>query len=148
MSLSLQWLAFSELSASQLYQVLALRQQVFVLEQQCLYPDIDGNDPQALHLLAWQGNELQGYLRVFMQDTPVRIGRVVVAPAGRGQGLAAKLMQAALKRIAQERPATMVELGAQQYLEEFYRRLGFMPVSNVYLEDGIPHIDMRRLSAS
>ncbi|WP_110187106.1 GNAT family N-acetyltransferase [Pokkaliibacter plantistimulans] len=138
-----QWYRFDQLSPLQLYRLLALRQQVFVLEQQCLYADIDGVDPECLHLLYTGEQEaVLGYLRVIPGDT-VRIGRVVVAEQARGSGLAGRMMVSALDYIRQHCAQHEVALSAQAHLTAFYGRYGFVAVSGEYLEDGIPHVDMR-----
>ena len=142
------WRSFQQLSTSELYQLLRLRCQVFVVEQQCAYQDVDGNDERADHLLAWNADDrLCGYLRAFAPgktDAVARIGRVVTAPAHRGTGLGHWLMEEALRYIAQRYGSAEVELSAQAYLERVYGKFGFVRSSGNYLEDGIPHCDMRR----
>jgi ElaA protein len=142
------WRAFHQLTTEELYQLLKLRSQVFVVEQQCAYLDIDGNDQTADHLLAWNADDaLVGYLRAFASDKPdaaARIGRVVTSPAHRGTGLGHWLMEEALSFIAQHYGDARVELSAQAHLEQFYARFGFTRSSENYLEDGIPHCRMQR----
>ena len=142
------WSAFDALSAGELYAALTLRQQVFVLEQNCLYPDLDGLDPHCWHLLGWLGPELGAYLRLIppthhASEYPA-IGRVVVSMAVRGRGLGRQLMIEGLRGVAQHYPEQPVMVSAQAHLQRFYETLGFCPVSDVYLEDGIPHLDMLR----
>lgn len=131
-----------ELDARTLYAVLQLRSEVFVLEQRCVYLDPDGKDLDAWHLLGCAADgRLLAYARLL--DGP-KIGRVVTAPAARGHGQGRALMQQALAHCARLWPRQPVSLQAQAYLQGFYAGLGFMPVSEVYDEDGIPHIDMRQ----
>jgi len=133
---------FAELSPSVLYGILKLRSDVFVVEQECVYPDVDGRDlePDALHLWSEADGAVVAYLRVLNgpPDGASRIGRVVTAPSARSQGLAAALVHKALA-------ATMgpVVLDAQSYLVEWYRGLGFQVIGDEYLDDGIPHVPMR-----
>jgi ElaA protein len=133
---------FAELSPTVLYDILKLRSDVFVVEQECAYPDLDGRDlePDALHLWSEAAGAVVAYLRVLSgpPDGASRIGRVVTSPSARGQGLAAQLVHKALAE-------TMgpVVLDAQSYLVDWYRGLGFTVIGDEYLEDGIPHTPMR-----
>ena len=141
------------LSPRALYQALALRSQVFVLEQHCVYLDPDGLDlsPGVWHLLGHgDDGELQCCARLLApgvkgaeQAMPM-IGRVVSAPAARGGGVGRQLMSQALAECARRWPGMGVEINAQLYLQAFYESLGFIGCSAVYDEDGIDHIDMRR----
>ena len=142
--LRLEWLGFADFSAARLYEVLRLRQAVFVVEQRCAYPDLDGSDLGARHLLTWSGDALAGYLRLIPsgQHSRVAIGRVAVAPGFRGRGLARQMMQEALAVCGRDYPERTVALGAQTYLARFYQSLGFAAVSAPYDDYGIPHIDM------
>ncbi|MBD1552813.1 GNAT family N-acetyltransferase [Pseudomonas typographi] len=140
----------SELSNNELYALLQLRCEVFVVEQQCPYQDIDGQDlaGDTHHLLAFDNHQLLAYLRLLVPaQGEVAIGRVITAPAGRGQGLGHQLMQRALAEVAQRWPERPLYLAAQAHLQGYYGRYGFHPEGEPYLEDGIPHIDMRRLSS-
>jgi len=131
-----------ELDARTLYAVLRLRSEVFVVEQACVYLDPDGQDLQAWHLLGLaEDGRLLAYARLL--DGP-KIGRVLTAPQARGQGQGRALMLEALAECARRWPGQAVSLQAQAYLQGFYASLGFAPVSAVYDEDGIPHIDMRQ----
>jgi ElaA protein len=141
------WRSFEALKPAELHAVLKLRCEVFIVEQACAYADIDGKDPLARHLLAYVGAELIGCLRVFAPDgagAAARIGRVVIAPPARGTGLGRRLMRRALAEIDARFGPVPVELSAQAHLEAFYASLGFERVSETYLEDDIPHCDMRR----
>lgn len=138
--------AFTDLDPTTLYAILRLRSDVFVVEQICPYPELDGRDtePTTRHLWfapADDPADPRSYLRILSEpDAAVRIGRVCTAPAARGQGLSRRLMQAALA-MAGERPCT---LDAQSYLVDFYRSFGFTPSGPEYVEDGIAHQPMRR----
>lgn len=139
--------AFDELAPRELHDALALRQRVFVVEQACVYQDVDGKDPNALHLL---GRDDHGALVAYARILPpgarfdvAAIGRVVIAPERRGEGLARTLMLEAI-RVARDHHGPRVALSAQAHLETFYASLGFVRVSDEYDEDGIPHVDMRR----
>ncbi len=138
------WRDFDDLRPAELHALLKLRCDVFVVEQDCAFPEIDGKDPLARHLLCYDGADLIGCLRIFAPGEAARIGRVVVAPSARGTGLGRRLMQAALDAIEARHGAVPVALSAQTHLEAFYASLGFARVSETYLEDGIPHCDMRR----
>ena len=133
---------FAELTPDTLYGILRLRSDVFVVEQECAYPDIDGRDlePDAWHLWIEADGEVVAYLRVLEgpPDGALRIGRVVTSPTARGQGLAAALVHKALAE-------TMgpVVLDAQSYLVEWYQGLGFTVIGDEYLDDGIPHTPMK-----
>lgn len=137
--------AFDELDAYTLYALLRLRAEVFVVEQECAYLDLDGldTDPGTRHLWLERAGEPIAYLRLLAagpDSDECRIGRVVVAKAARGDGLASRLMTAALDLVG----GRACTLNAQSYLVGFYRRYGFVPTGPEYLEDGIPHIPMAR----
>ena len=148
------WAEMDALSPRQLHDLLRLRVDVFVVEQACPYPEIDGRDPQARHLLVTAPGEggageteLAACLRLLRPEAPgepLRIGRIVVAPAWRGTGLGDYLMRAALAEARRIAPGHPQALSAQAHLTTFYAAHGFVPVSETYLEDGIPHVDMLR----
>lgn len=143
----MQWeiKAFDQLSLQELYTILTLRTNVFVVEQACPYPELDGKDPNCLHLLGTINGELVAYLRILpagLRYDEVSIGRVVVKPSHRGKGLGRLMMEQAIHCITNEWKESQIKIGAQAYLEKFYQSLGFEPVSEVYLEDDIPHLDM------
>jgi ElaA protein len=136
---SWQWSRFSELSAEDLYAVVRLREEVFIVEQQCAYPDADGRDPLAWHLLGWSdrenGKTLVAYARIFepgLRYTEGSIGRVVTAPEVRGTGLGKALMAEALRRLEGLAPGQTIKIAAQRRLEKFYLELGFRTVSAPY----------------
>ncbi|RMH37242.1 MAG: GNAT family N-acetyltransferase [Gammaproteobacteria bacterium] len=146
MAVDWQFFTFAELDAATVYGFLKLRQDVFVLEQKCLYPDIDGLDLSCWHLVGKKEGAVIGYLRIIPPEHHPKavpaIGRVVVAPAHRGQGLATQMMRHAIRHCAQHYPGQDLFLSAQTYLVTFYQSLGFVSVGAPYLEDGIEHIDM------
>jgi ElaA protein len=135
-------LAFDDLDPATAYAVWRLRQEVFVVEQACPYPDLDGRDPEpgTRHVLLEEDGALLGYARVLDDGEVWRIGRVVLAAAARGRGLADVLMAAALGAC----PGRDVVLDAQSPLRGWYASLGFTPDGPEFLEDGIPHVPMRR----
>lgn len=142
-------LPFAALSTAQLYELLALRSEVFVVEQQCVFLDIDGVDPQVWHLLGHgDDGRLLAYARLLppglKSPTDAVIGRVVTAPAARGSGAGRALMGEAVAHGERLWPGHAITLHAQAHLERFYASFGFTPVGQPYVEDGIPHIEMRR----
>lgn len=143
-----QWSAFAELSAFDLYQVLQKRQDVFMLEQTCLYPDMDGLDQGAHHLLGWSAaRELAAYLRVLAPGAKydeMSLGRVLTAPAARGSGIGRELLAQGIAHAERLHPGHRMRIGAQQHLEKFYGGFGFVTCSEPYDEDGIMHVDMLR----
>ncbi len=150
-----QWARFQDLRPEHLYEVVRLREGVFIVEQKCAYPDADGRDPAAWHLLGWadgQGNgegekRLVAYARVFepgVRYAEGSVGRVVTAPDVRRTGIGRLLMAEALRRLETLAPGQPIRLAAQRYLEDFYASLGFTTASAPYDEDGIMHVDMLR----
>ena len=140
------WSRWSELSADAVYRVAKLRQDVFVVEQDCAYPDLDGADPTAWHLLGVDGDELVAYLRAFPPDdrrADAVIGRVIVAASHRGTGLGQELMRRGFDRVQQAWGPVPVWLSAQAHLQRFYGGLGYAVCGEGYDEDGIPHLPMR-----
>jgi ElaA protein len=140
-----QWCRLGELSAEQLYAVLAARVAIFVVEQNCAYQDLDGLDAEAEHLIAWSGTEVAGYLRVLGPGTRFddpSIGRIITTKPFRGSGLGRDLVAKGIERTRLRYPGQPVRISAQQYLEKFYRDFGFATVSQPYLEDNIPHVEM------
>ena len=139
----------NDLGKEQLYAILRLRAAVFVVEQKCVYQDIDDQDLEGdtHHLMAWQDNQLVAYLRLLdpeLNGGDVVIGRVLVAEAARGTGLGHKMLAETLKQIDDIWPQTPIFLSAQAHLQGYYARYGFKVEGEVYLEDDIPHIGMRR----
>jgi ElaA protein len=141
----LEAIQFSDLSPFDLYALLAARQEVFIVEQACPYPDCDGKDLHSVHLLARAGDRIAGGCRLVRPGVSYAepsIGRVFTSKAFRGTGLGKLLMTRAIELVRQETPGKAIRISAQQYLERFYGELGFQTVSQPYLEDDIPHIEM------
>ncbi|WP_433826747.1 GNAT family N-acetyltransferase [Actinoplanes sp. CA-015351] len=136
--------SFRDLDTTTLYAILRLRADVFVVEQNCAYADLDGRDdePGTRHLWFTRDGEIRAYLRILSDNDAERIGRVVTAPDARGHGLAGRLLTEALTVIG-NRPSV---LHAQAHLADFYTRFGFAQTGPEYLEDGIPHIPMSKPS--
>jgi ElaA protein len=146
-----QWRHFNELTNVELYTVLAQRQQVFVLEQQCLYSDLDDLDLDAHHLLGWRviggRRQLAAYLRVLAPGAKyaeMSLGRVLTTQAARGSGMGRELLAQGILHAERQHPGRRIRIGAQAHLEAFYGAFGFVKVSEPYDEDGILHIDMLR----
>jgi len=146
----MQWqcLPFEQLTTHQLYDLLKLRVDVFVVEQNCPYPELDNSDRQAgtHHLLGYQNDDLVAYLRLLPPGTTytnTSIGRVLTAASARGTGAGHELLQRGLEYAEQLWPDHTIDIGAQSHLLHYYSRYGFEVISGEYLEDGIPHVDMR-----
>jgi ElaA protein len=137
-----EWQSFDQLTPDKLYEVLRFRQHIFVVEQASPYPDLDGLDQGAWHLLSRVDGELAGYLRLIPAPPSVRIGRVAVAAAMRGRGLGRRLMDEALARSRQDYPGLPVVLTAQTYLVSFYCGLGFEPTGEPFDDFGVAHVAM------
>ena len=139
--------AFGELTAAEIYAIIGLRERVFVVEQACAYLDADGVDPMCRHLWAADGVPIIAYLRIVPAGTrypEVSIGRVVTAPEARGTGLGRELMRRGIAAVRAHHGDVAIRLGAQAHLERFYTELGFRRISDLYDEDGIPHVYMLR----
>ena len=150
MSATTQWTLsiYENLSLDDLYDLIQARVEVFVVEQDCPYQDVDGKDRQSFHLLGRSatGNVL-AYARIThpgVRFPEPSIGRVITTQEGRGLGLGRELMVRAIEAIEQHYPGEPIRISAQQYLERFYTSLGFKTVSTPYLEDNIPHVEMLR----
>jgi ElaA protein len=143
---------FEALTLAELHAALRLRQEVFIVEQACPYPDIDGLDPRAWHLFGWTGQGsaaplLAAYARVFepgVKYAEASIGRIVSNPALRRAGYGRLLVAEAIRHAERLAPGAAIRIGAQLYLERFYEEFGFRRCSTPYDEDGIPHIEMLR----
>ncbi|MBP6346484.1 GNAT family N-acetyltransferase [Neisseriaceae bacterium CLB008] len=148
MTLTWQTLTFAQLNTLELYTLLRLRVAIFVVEQNCAYPELDGKDthPDSRHLLGYDADgTLVAYARLLppgLSYPQPSIGRVAIDHTQRGSGLGHHLIQEALSQTQKAWPAQDIQIGAQLYLQTFYERHGFMAVSGPYLEDDIPHIDM------
>jgi len=151
--MEIQWKlsTFEELSNEELYEILHLRQRVFIVEQQCIYQDCDGQDKKALHLVGWinrgERPEMAAYLRI-IHPKKERIfpsfGRLLTHPDFRGKGLGRDIMARCLRILEEFYPELPICISAQQYLIPFYASFGFLLSSDEYEEDGIPHIEMTR----
>lgn len=137
--------AFHELSTLELYEILKVRNEVFVVEQECIYMDIDGKDIDAIHITLIDNSNIAAYLRVLKPGESYKeasIGRVLVAPQARGKGFAKQAMLEAIKFLTDTCHEKHIRISAQEYLKKFYTDLGFETISEPYDEDGIPHIEM------
>ena len=136
---------FKELSVEEMYQILRIRSEVFVIEQRCIYQDIDGKDKKAMHVMGTNNNKIIAYTRILEggedYDFP-SISRVVVKKENRGKERGRKIMKESIKYIVEELKEKTIVLAAQKYLEKFYRELGFIAEGEEYLEDEIPHQKM------
>jgi ElaA protein len=139
---------FDELTVKELYQIIQLRNQVFVIEQDCIYQDADGKDLKCGHLWATINDEVVAYSRIVPKgvsyENEPSIGRVVTNDKFRGLGLGKQLIANSIMVIENRLFTSLIRISAQLYLKEFYESFGFEQVSEVYLEDNIPHIEMLR----
>lgn len=146
----MQWIykRFNDLTVTELYGLLQLRSKVFVVEQNCVYLDMDGKDADAIHIMGMDADgNIAAYCRLLHAGISYKeyaIGRVVTGPESRAQGAGRALMRQAIRYIEEEWGINPIRIGAQLYLKTFYESLGFAQVSDMYLEDGIPHIEMLR----
>lgn len=136
---------FNQLSLEELYYLLQLRSEVFVVEQDCVYQDVDGKDEKALHIIGKNNNTIIAYTRIFKPGDYFKeasIGRVVVSEKSRHLKYGHQLMLASINAVENSFHTKEIKLSAQKYLENFYTNLGFITIGKSYLEDGIPHIAM------
>jgi len=136
---------FKELTTYELYDILQLRSAVFVVEQDCVYQDLDGKDNKAWHVLGYNNEKLIAYTRVFkpgLYFSHASIGRVIVAQNERRHNYGKKIMEASIEAVKTHFNETAIKISAQCYLTKFYSNLGFKAVGDTYLEDGIPHVTM------
>lgn len=149
---SVTWItkSFTELTLDELYKVLRLRSEVFVVEQKCIFPDIDGNDHQSYHCMGFLNGEVVAYTRLFnlnlVYDGYQTIGRVMTCMSQRRIGLGRKLMAHSILECERLFGQGPIKIGAQLYLKDFYSSFGFVQCSDVYEEDGIDHIHMIKSS--
>ena len=141
-------LRFSQLKTSELFKIMKARVDVFVVEQNCAYPELDEKDihPETLHLTGLIEGEIAAYARLLppgLSYPSVSIGRVLTTAGHRGKGLGHQLIAKALEVCEQSWPGVDIEIGAQEHLADYYQGYGFVATSTMYLEDGIPHIDMK-----
>ena len=136
---------FDDLTAAELYAIMQLRNEVFVVEQNCVYQDADDKDPKSLLFMGWNSDVLVAYTRIIPQGISypqASIGRVVTSPRYRGTGIGKELMRLSISNTFKVFNCTQIKIGAQLYLQKFYEALGFVQCSDQYLEDNIPHIEM------
>lgn len=136
---------FNELTPEELYTILRLRSEVFVVEQNCVFLDMDNKDFYCEHLMGWQGEKLLGYSRIVpagISYVESSIGRIVSSPAARGQGIGRELLIQSIDTLYTLHGKRDIRIGAQYYLKNFYSSFGFVQKGEIYLEDGIEHIEM------
>jgi len=149
MDVKLEWVLkkFDELSNEELYQLLRLRSEVFVVEQGCNFMDMDNKDQKCHHLLGKKNGQLLAYSRIVPQGVSYEfpsIGRIVVSSQGRGTGLGVELLNISISTVEELYGKTIIRIGAQIYLKKFYQSFGFIQSGEIYLEDDIEHIEMTR----
>jgi len=147
MSSTSQWVIkpFAELTSLELYSILRLRNEVFVVEQNCVFQDADNKDQESYHQMYWQDDQLIAYCRLLppgLAYNEMSIGRVVSSPAARGTGAGRALIAMAIEQCYKYFGRGPIRIGAQLYLKQFYASFGFVEEGEVYLEDGIEHIEM------
>lgn len=138
---------FNQLTTNELYDLLQLRSEVFVVEQDCVYQDIDGTDEKALHVLGFKNDRIVAYTRIFKPGDyfhQASIGRVVVKQNERQYKYGYDIMEASIKAVKNYFNVTQIKISAQVYLKTFYKNLGFIENGKEYFEDGIPHIEMEK----
>ena len=145
--MTLQWIhkMFDDLAPGELYAILQLRNEVFAVEQNCVYQDMDNKDQAAVHLMGWLGNTLVAYTRLIPPGKAYpepSIGRVVSSPKVRRTGIGRELMTRSIRLLREHHGVQPVRIGAQLYLRSFYASFGFRETGEIYLEDGIKHIEM------
>ncbi len=136
---------FNELTIQELYSLLKLRSEIFVVEQDCVYQDLDGKDAKALHVIGIKNNEVVAYTRIFKPGDYfdiASIGRVAVHKDHRKYGYGKLIMEASINAVNNKFMEQQIKISAQTYLDKFYTELGFEAIGEGYLEDGIPHIQM------
>lgn len=148
--MDIKWVCktFNDLSPEELYSILQLRSEVFVVEQNCVYQDMDDKDQQSYHFMGFIDNKLVAFTRLMppgLSYAEMSIGRVVTSPSVRGKNIGRLLMQQSLTKVHELFGESAIKIGAQLYLKSFYESLGFIKCSELYLEDGIEHIKMIRL---
>jgi ElaA protein len=136
---------YDQLTKKQLYTIIKERINIFIVEQNCPYPELDDLDQASFHLFLQEDDEVKAYCRILPKGVKyeeVSIGRVIVKEAFRRQGIASDLMRYAVNFVEKELNETQIKIQAQDHLRQFYSSFGFKPISKTYLEDGIPHVDM------
>ena len=134
---------FNEIDSKTLHNIFLLRAEVFIVEQECIYQDIDGKDPKSIHIIGKKNQEIVAYSRIMnLKNDFSSIGRVLVKKDSREKGLGKKLMKKSIEEAIKEYRKRKIKISAQEYLRKFYTDLGFKHTGKSYLEDGIPHIEM------
>lgn len=136
---------FDSLTTAELYKILKLRNEVFVVEQKCIYRDTDGKDFSSHHLLCWDGDTLCAYARILppgLSFAETSIGRVITSPEYRKLGIGTELVERSINLAFEMYDCNQIKISAQLYLQKFYEKFGFIKVSDVYPDDDILHIDM------
>lgn len=133
---------FEALTHNEIFEIFKARCEVFVVEQQCNYQDVDNEDVNAFHLFAMEDEKLAAYCRIYSSDDKIKIGRVLITKSFRGKNYGRALMLKALGFVKQHWKNATIQIQAQSYLKNFYQSLGFKTISEEYLDAGIPHIDM------
>jgi ElaA protein len=150
MDIRWKWKAFNDLTADEVYTILCVRQEVFVLEQECLYLDADGKDRKSYHLMGYLDNDLVAYARIVEPGicyNEVSIGRILSSEKARGTGTGKELMIQAITKIEEIYGMVPIRISAQSYLVGFYGKFGWESTGKEYLEDDIPHTEMLRLAS-
>jgi ElaA protein len=140
---------FEALTGEELYAILRLRSEVFVVEQNCVFLDMDNKDQYCHHVAGWQGEKLLAYSRIVppgISYSESAIGRIVSSPAARGKGIGRELLHQSITTLYQLHGKQVIRIGAQYYLKGFYESFGFKQAGELYLEDGIEHIEMLLLT--
>jgi ElaA protein len=145
--MAINWVCkyFSELTTEELYQILRLRSEVFVVEQNCVFLDMDNKDLVCHHLMGWEEKQLMGYSRILrpgISYVESSIGRIVSSPAARNMGIGRELLAQSIQALYGLHGKRDIRIGAQYYLKEFYESFGFVQTGEIYSEDGIDHIEM------
>ena len=138
---------FDELTLNELYDILKLRVDIFVVEQNCPYGELDNKDKESIHIFYRENGEITAYLRIipkFLSYESVSMGRICVKQEFRSRKLGREIVKDAINYIENEMEEYIITIGAQEYLKDFYASLDFQPISEVYDEDGIKHLDMQR----
>lgn len=136
---------FDELTVKELYEILKVRSEVFIVEQDCVYQDVDGKDEVSLQLFLMDGDEIAACMRILPRGISypeASFGRILTKASYRGRGLSKEMMQMAMDYTVEVLGETLIRISAQAYLLDFYKRFGFEPTSEIYLEDGIEHCEM------
>ena len=136
---------FNELRPHELYAFLQLRSEVFVVEQNCVFQDMDGKDRHSHHIMGWEDNKLVAYARILapgISYVESSIGRIVTSPAARAKGIGKELLRVSIETLYTLHGKAVIRIGAQYYLRGFYESFGFRKTGSIYLEDNIEHIEM------